>query len=337
MRAPLLTILLCLPCHALAAQVPPVGRIEVFGDDAVVGKVRASLADLEGSAVSGSLEARARSAESLPGVGAVGIDAVCCDGGATTLYVAVREAGAPPVTFRPPPRDSVRLPSAIVSLGMRFDSALSDAARRGVVQEDHSAGHSLMEDSAARAVQREFMKVAASESALLRAVLAGASDAGHRALAGEILAYAPDKAAIAAPLLDAVRDPDPAVRNAASRALWLIAGYAAEHPEQGIAIPFEPFIDLLRSVEWTDRNKAAMVLMQLSSARDSSLLAALRERAFDPLVDMARWSNMGHAFPGVVMLGRIAGLSEEAIFEALSRGEKDPVIDAALRSRAGRP
>ncbi len=337
MRAALLTILLSLPGLALAAQLPPVGRIEVFGDDAVVDLVRASLADLQGSELSDRLDARARSAESLPGVGKVGIDAVCCDGGTTTLYVAVRAAGAPPVRFRPAPRDTIRLPAAVVSLGERFDSALADAARRGAVQEDQSAGHSLMEDSAARAVQREFMQVAARESTLLRAVLAGASNAEHRALAGQILAYAPDKSAIVAPLLEAVRDPAAAVRNGATRALWILAVHAAAHPERGIVIPFDPFIELLQSVEWTDRNKAAMVLMQLSAGRDSSLLAALREHAFDPLVDMARWANMGHAFPGVVMLGRIAGLTEEAIFGALSRGEKEPVIEAALRSRGGTP
>jgi hypothetical protein len=336
MRAALLTILLFPPIQTLAAQMPPVGRVEVFGDDAVVDRVRASLADLAGRPVSADLEARARSAEKLAGVGEVGIDAVCCDGGTTTLYVAVRKAGVPAARFRPAPRDSVRLPAPIVSLGARLDSALADAARRGAVREDQSAGHSLMEDSTARVVQREFMTVAVSQDSLLRAVLAGASEAGHRALAGEILAYAPDKAAIVAPLLEAVRDPDPAVRNVASRALWIIAVYAAEHPKEGIAIPSAPFIDLLQSVEWTDRNKAAMVLMQLSTSRDSSLLTALRERAFDPLVDMARWANMGHAFPGVVMLGRIAGITEEAIFEALSRGEKEPVIEAALRSRAGR-
>ena len=322
MRAALLTILLSLPGLALAAQLPPVGRIEVFGDDAVVDLVRASLADLQGSELSDRLDARARSAESLPGVGKVGIDAVCCDGGTTTLYVAVRAAGAPPVRFRPAPRDSIRLSAAVVSLGERFDSALADAARRGAVLEDQSAGPSLMEDSA-------------RESTLLRAVLAGASNAEHRALAGQILAYAPDKSAIVAPLLEAVRDPAAAVRNGATRALWILAVHAAAHPERGIVIPFDPFIELLQSVEWTDRNKAAMVLMQLSAGRDSSLLAALREHAFDPLVDMARWANMGHAFPGVVMLGRIAGLTEEAIFGALSRGEKEPVIEAALRSRGG--
>jgi hypothetical protein len=88
----------------------------------------------------------------------------------------------------------------------------------------------------------------------------------------------------------------------------------------------------MESVSWTDRNKASMVLLQLSASRDSSLIATLRKRAVQPLVDMARWANPGHAFPGVIMLGRIAGLPEESIFAALSGGNKEAIIEAALRS-----
>ena len=333
MRAVLPAFILFLAGAPVAAQMPPVGRIEVFGHEKSSAQVRALLADLKGSPASADLEARRQAIESLPGVAAADIDAVCCDRGLTTLYVAVRGDGTPAPKFRATPIGHVRLPPSIVSLGERFERALEDAVRRGVVQEDHSAGHALMADSAARAVQDEFVRVAAQQDSLLRGVLATSSDAAHRALAAQVLAYTPEKRAIVAPLLEAVRDPDPTVRNVAARALWLIAEYAGAHPSSGIDIPADPFIELLESGGWTDRNKAAMVLLQLTSSRDSALLGTLRERAFDPLVDMAQWADMGHALPGVVMLGRIAGIPEESIFAALSEGKKDTIIEAALRSR----
>ena len=338
MRIGLLALLLFVCSVPAAAQMPPVGRIEISGHSRLVGNVRALVTDLEGKPVPSDLEARLDSIAALPGVGEVSIDAVCCDGGFTTLYVAIREEGAPPIGFQEAPAGSVRLSPEIMKLGDRLDRALEDAVRRGVAQEDHAEGHALMADSAAQQVQREYMRVASSAESFLRDALATSSDPSHRALAAEILAYAPDKRSVVPSLLAAVRDPDPTVRNVAARALWIIAAYAAEHTDRGISIAPEPFIDLLESVEWTDRNKAAMVLMQLSATRDSALISSLRARAFDTLVDMARWSNLGHAFPGVVVLGRTAGLSEEAIFAALSGGRKDTVIEAAIRSRrAGSP
>lgn len=317
-----------------AAQMPPVGRIEVFGHGPSLERIRSALADLEGNPVPPDLDARIDSLEALPGIAEVGIDAVCCDGGFTTLYAAVRGNDAPVPRVRDAPSGRIRLPHSITAVGERFDRALEEAARRGAVQEDQSEGHALMQDSAARQVQEDFIRIAAREDSLLRMVLAESGDAVHRARAAQILSYAPDKSAIVPPLLRAVQDPAPEVRNESARSLWILAGYAAGHPGRGIVIPPDPFIDLLHSVEWTDRNKAAMVLMQLSATRDSTLLAALRRRAFDPLVDMARWENMGHAFPGVVLLGRIAGVPEESIFAALSGGEKDRIIAAAVRSRA---
>ena len=334
MRALILTFFVFQITAPLTAQMPPVGRIEVFGHPGARERIRSALADLEGRPVPSDLKARADSLEALHGLDEVGIDAVCCDGGLTTLYVAVRADDVSGPRFRDAPDGHVRLPHSIVALGERFDHALEDAVRRGAVAEDHSAGHALMQDSAARRVQEEFIRIAASEDSLVRAVLAESEDAAHRALAAQVLSYSPEKQGIVAPLLAAARDPDPTVRNESIRSLWILASWTGEHPGTGIHIPPEPFIDLLHSVAWTDRNKAAMVLMQLSSTRDSALIAALRGRAFDPLVDMARWADMGHAFPGVVMLGRIAGLTEESIFAALSQGRKDQIVDAALRSRA---
>ena len=333
--APIRTcVLLCslfLIAGRVPAQMPPVGRIEVFGHPESVQRVRAIVADLEGRAVAVEVRARERLIAELPGVAEAKIEAVCCDGGFTTLYIGVRGEGDPTPRFDSPPTGAARLPAELVALGERFERALADAVRRGVVGDDLSAGHSMLADSGARAVQKEFIGAASEHAPRLREVLATSADPGHRALAGQILAYSPDKGAIAPDLVAAVRDPDPAVRNAAMRALWIMAGYAAANPDRRLEIAPEPFIDLVHSIVWTDRNKASLVLMELSASRDSALLEMLRARAFEPLVAMACWENPGHALPGLVMLGRMAGLTDDAIFAAVSAGSKEPIIEAALR------
>ena len=318
------------------AQMPPVGRIEVFGHPESVEHVRAILADLEGRAVSAEVRLRERLIAELPGVAEAKIEAVCCDGGFTTLYIGVRGEGDPAPSFDSPPAGEARLPAGLVALGERFERALADAVRRGVVGDDLSAGHSMLVDSGARAVQEEFIAAASAHAPRLREVLATSADPAHRALAGQLLAYSRDKRAIAPALAAAVRDPDPAVRNAAMRALWIMAGYAAANPDRRLEIAPEPFIDLVHSMVWTDRNKASLVLMELSASRDSALLERLRARAFEPLVAMAHWENPGHALPGLVILGRMAGLTDDAIFAAVSGGKKQTIIEAALR-QAPRP
>ena len=95
-------------------------------------------------------------------------------------------------------------------------------------------------------------------------------------------------------------------------------------------VPYEPFIALLGSLDWADRNKAALALAGLSSHRDPALFAQLRQRAMTPLIEMARWKAIGHASPALHILGRIGGYSEEDLQRAISRDEREAIIGAAL-------
>jgi hypothetical protein len=52
-----------------------------------------------------------------------------------------------------------------------------------------------------------------------------------------------------------------------------------------------PFIDLLNSIEWTDRNKSSFALEMLTESRDPALLLDLRARALRSLIEMARWKS----------------------------------------------
>jgi len=117
------------------------------------------------------------------------------------------------------------------------------------------------------------------------------------------------------------------------RALYVMASYASRTPGTSIHVPANPFVDLLNSPFWTDRNKASLALMELSAGRDPALLEALGSQALDSLIDMARWKNRPHALPAVYLLGRIGGLTEAQIKAAWSRDDREVVIEAA-RSKA---
>jgi hypothetical protein len=186
-----------------------------------------------------------------------------------------------------------------------------------------------MHDPTARAIQERFIEYA-RDVTQLRDVVHHSSEAEHRALAAQILGYAADKADVIEDLVYGMNDSSEAVRNNAMRALAVMA---AASPGLARRIPVEPFIGLLNSPEWTDRNKASLALMGLSQSRDPGLLETLRHQATVPLVEMARWKARGHAMPALMILGRIGSQSDEAIYAALDRGEREAVINAALRRR----
>lgn len=145
-----------------------------------------------------------------------------------------------------------------------------------------------------------------------------------------IAAYHPDKAFVVKELLYAIADNDEEVRNNATRALWVLADYFNEHPEKRIDIPASPFIDMLRSAVWTDRNKGALVLLALTQGRNGVLLPDLKALALPSLAEMARWRQSGHAFQSYMILGRMAGLPDEACFQAFNSDQRLSFLDAML-------
>ncbi|HEX8361761.1 MAG TPA: HEAT repeat domain-containing protein, partial [Longimicrobium sp.] len=276
---------------------------------------------------SNAIRARVRA---IPGVAEVDVAQVCCgEDGGTMLYVGIREEATPPTAHRPTPTGAARLPAGIVAAGAAFESALMSAVRRDVAGEDHSRGYSLAHDSAMRAVQERFIGFAARRLPLLDSVLRTSADAEHRALAAQAIAYGADRKAVAAALLHAVNDPDDGVRNNAVRALAILAGWAREHPEAGVVIPSAPFLRLVDSVSWSDRNKGVFALVALTATRDSALLAELRARSLPSLVKMARWTSPGHAMFPFLILARIAGMTDQAASEAWQAGEREAVIARA--------
>jgi hypothetical protein len=129
-------------------------------------------------------------------------------------------------------------------------------------------------------------------------------------------------------LARAARDPDDDVRNNATRALGVLAGSnAALAPE----ISPDIFIDMLNSGVWSDRNKAAALLMELTPGRHHKLLDKISSMSLDSLIEMASWRRMGHAYFARIILGRVAGLPEDRLKELAWKGPVETIIEAASK------
>jgi hypothetical protein len=319
-----------------------IGSIDFYGLRKVTpGAARAALGVKEGDPVPRSAEQIAvlvRHLEAIPGVERARIERVCCDGrGRTLLFAGVQEQGSPNFRYLPAPTRAITLPPEVVTAYRRSEAAIEAAVQRGAAGDDLSQGHSLMTDPEARRTQEAFIPLATAHLQALREVLRSSRESEQRQIAAWVIGYAPKKGDVLPDLVRAVRDPDEGVRNNATRAVAAIAALAERKPELGLRIDPAPFITMLDSITWSDRNKAAMVLWALTSGRAPRVLDAVRGRAVPPLAEMARWKSEGHALPAFLILGRLAGLEEATIWEAWTRGERERVIERAVQPPSLKP
>ena len=243
-----------------------------------------------------------------------------------------KSEGRPHFEFRTAPTGEVRLTGDIVETHRKFLAAVELAARAGVIGEDLRSGHSLMADPASRELQEEFGRIAESDLALLKDVLRNSSNDEHRAMAAEIIGYAPRKREIVDDLQQAIQDPDDSVRNNAMRAFSALAVLAFQRPELEIQISPTWFVEMLNSVVWSDRNKAVRALLNLTDTRPERILTLIRERGLPALAEMARWNSLRHAIGPYMLLGRVAGLSDKQIEDSWTSGEREAVIAKVLKS-----
>jgi hypothetical protein len=326
------TFLFVLPFDSASAQIPPIGIIDFYGLRSISEQqAREALQIKEGDAVPDSRGEIERRLEALPNVQQARLNFVCCEAGKVILYVGIKERGAPTLQFRPAPRGRTKLPDSMVQAGDALSDAVTRGAEHGDVSEDDSQGHALFHNPEARAVQERFITFAAQDLKLLRAVLRESSEAHHRALAADIIAYAANKRDVVKDLVYGMSDPDEDVRNNSIRALAVIAGFARASRNLRIKVPAEPFIEMLNSIIWTDRNKSSAVLLQLTEQRDAAVLSSLRQRALQSLAEMSRWKSPGHAGAAFFILGRVGNLSDDEIQKAWSSGNRQLLIGTVLK------
>lgn len=252
----------------------------------------------------------------IPGIKHVTVSPICCDSeNGYLLYIGIAESDAAILRYRPAPRQNVQLSHEVIRAYRNFNQHVKAAAGIGENSEEYSNGYSLLTYAAARKEQSNFMVFAQQKFQELEKVLKYSKHAEHRAAAAQMIAYATDKKKVAECLLYALNDADENVRNNATRAVSILAGYLSEHPELKVTIPAAPFIALLNSVTWTDRNKGAMVLEQLTRSHDSDLLEQIKKQALPSVIEMAKWKNREHAFFSFIILSRMAGEEESLLIE----------------------
>jgi hypothetical protein len=339
-RATALSLVLLVPADVceVAGEDLQIGIVDFYGLGRVSeGAARAALTVKEGDTVSQVgddpptfMAESERRLSALPGVARAHVGFVCCDAGRWIVYVGLEERGSVAPQFRVAPTGNVRLAVDVVQAGEDYSKAFWNAVQRGDVGEDDSQGHALLHDQPTRAVQERLVRYAARDLKELRQVLRDASDPEQRALAAEVLGYVAHKQDVVDDLVYGMGDPYAGVRNNAMRAMALFAGMAPGSGRSSVRIPPEPFVAALKSLIWTDRNKASLALLGLTARRDPDLLEKLRRDALTPLIEMARWKNAGHAYAALMILGRIGGQSDEAIAAAVERGDREGIIGAAL-------
>ncbi|MGH9629399.1 MAG: hypothetical protein ACRD7E_13850, partial [Bryobacteraceae bacterium] len=304
MRGPLLWLLLA---AAPAPASDRIGDIEFFGYKGFdIAKIRKVLPVTEGDEYSDQTKRLVRQAVAgASGKEPTDVAVICCDEkGRRLLFIGLPGATYKSIAYNPAPKGDERLSPEIMNLYGRLDKAIEAAVRKGgeSAQEDDSNGYALIKDPNARSLQLAVREWALKNEREVLRVLESSSAVRHRRVASDALGYARQSHNQRLALARAARDPDDEVRNNATRALGVLL---RSNPALASDVPPETFIEMLNSGMWTDRNKAAALVDQLTQRRDSDLLSKIRSLALDSLIEMASWRRPSHAYHARMVLGRV--------------------------------
>jgi hypothetical protein len=321
-----------LACAALArAQMAHVGDINFYGLHKVTAEKILSATGLRpGGSLPGSRGDLEDAVEKISDVVQARVEAVCCEGNTAALFIGIEERGAPHSAFRSEPAGDAALPQDLLDAYRQFLTAVTRAAARGNATEDLTSGHSVLDDAGASALQPQFVTFASEHLNALQEVLHNGSEPDQRAVAAAVTGYAPPSQDVVNDLQYALDDPEAAVRANAIRALKAITVFGSKQPQAGLRISPTWFVELLHSVELSDRMESAKALLLLTDHGGQPALDLIRERALPDLAEMARWKTLRYALPPFLLLGRVAGLADADTQQAWEKGDREPVIRKAL-------
>lgn len=316
--------LLSLVC-CLGAQ-PRVGYVEVFGTRKLSKDSINKMIETEPGGLlpksKGDLEEKLIE---MDGVAAAAVEAYCCEDGRLVLYAGIQERGTPPFEFRQVARERVEVPAEVIEAYDEFTAALARAAAAGNVEEDLTAGHSLMRNADCREAQLKFPDLATRHEGTLKAALERSEDPGMRAMAAYILGYAADKRRVVDDLQSGLRDPEQEVRMTSARALRAIS-VLARNKDKGILIRATWFVEMLNSVVLGDRLEGSRTLNLMFDELTEGTVAQIRERAMPSLYEMARWRHLPHALPAYLLLGKVAGVADKEVQGEWEAGRREEML-----------
>ena len=319
-----LVILLAAVCPA-AAQTPKIGDINFYGLRKLApDKILSALELKSGDPLppsKGDLEDRL---ESMPGVAAARVEAVCCEGANAILFIGIEERGSPHFDTRQAPAGTASLPEDVMAAYREYMGAVERAAQLGNAAEDLTAGESHLADIPARLFEDRLTGLAVDRIDVLREVLRNGAEPDERAVAAAVIGYAPKKDEAIRDLQFAMQDAEPAVR-----AMMAIAVLAQKRPELGLRIEPTWMVEMLNSIVLGDRQQAALALVTLTEQRNAATLDLIRARALPSLVDMARWQTLRYALPAFLLVGRTADVPEPELRAQWQQGDRETAIEKA--------
>ncbi|HEU4765737.1 MAG TPA: hypothetical protein VFS77_00145 [Pyrinomonadaceae bacterium] len=317
-------------------QAPRIGYIEFFGTSGIeLQKVKDSLAAYEGQELSFAklphLRAEVSRLVQTPfGKEPTDVAPVCCDNqGRWILFVGLQGKNYRTFSYNPAPRGTATLPTHIVDVYRQAMDLIFESIRKGAI-EDRSKGYALSTYPPLRAKQLAMREYAVSHAGLIRRVLLEAADAEQRTVAAALLGYANQNNQQITSLIRASRDPNDGVRNNAVRALVVLAEASRITASK---IPAAPFVSMLNSGIWTDRNKTSYLLSYLTNRRDEKLFRLIQEQAIESLIEMARWQNPGHADTSRRILGHLAGIPEDQLQKLIAEQKVEEIVAALMKKR----
>jgi hypothetical protein len=237
------------------------------------------------------------------------------------FYVDVEPPDTSPALWNPAPTEAEKLPERIVHL---YEHAMDRYINGGIHAGDETTnGYSLSKDPIMRSDELKLIGYARAHAKRVYSVLKRSASPRDRIAAAWIAGYAPKGSDQLTALLHSVMDSDSTVRNNAIRVLAVLASHDA-----GIArrIPPDPFIPMLHSLTWSDRNKAMFLLDPVTAARDPHTMESLRLQAIEPLRQMSRWTYWDHASMALVLLGRIADIPEARLQRLLQARDAAAIL-----------
>jgi hypothetical protein len=300
-------------------ELPAIGQINFFGYGGIdLQRVEAALPIHIGAVLTiEGLESTQNLIEqritTVIGHGPTNIDFVCCDENHHLLvFIGLGGTTSHKLSFRPIAKGTDSLQPAALGLYQQDLDALTLATERGSAAEDDSKGYALATDPALRKIQTAIRAYALQRAPEFERVLKNAADTQQRVVSAALLGYSQRSSSQIQGLADAVLDSEPEVRNNAVRALMVLASVKQSDLRK---LNVEPVEALLLSGVWSDRNKASLLLDQLTASRDPDMLRKLHTTSLDAIIEGASWhGDPGHAGAFVILLGRIAGLPEERLF-----------------------
>ena len=306
-----------------SAATRVVGSIDLYGAEGVDAQaVRAKLPLKVGDFAPINTPKTHIAFEKATGYSPIEVASVCCNEQGRAMIFVGLGGHRPPSA--PRPSESIRLAQPLLDLYDEFGPELRSAVRAHA-PEEHSSGYALSAAPGLRSIQLRMREAALAHTPELISVLARSNDDPSRRAAAHLLGYAQHSQQQVDALGKAAQDPDEGVRNNATRALGVLI---KAFPETADQMNLDYFLGLIHSPVWTDRNKAAMVLEEVS--KRPSAAKRIHEGALAPLVEMARW-KAPHRMMAWIILGRIGGLNEEILAEKVKNGQGEQIIAAATR------